>query len=62
MGQAKLRGSKEERIRQGIEKEALAKKLAKEREEERERNMTDEERAKRKKAGLLLAVTYGLIG
>ena len=62
MGQAKLRGSREERIQQGMEKTHQLKLAKQKLIEERERNMSNEDREKRKKAGLLLAAIFGLTG
>lgn len=66
MGQAKLKGTKEERIKQGIEKARI-----KESEDRRARHLalveaelklTPEQRAGRNKARSVLAAAFGLVG
>ena len=55
MGQAKARGTKEQRIIEGEHKAFAKAQAQKKAREEYEASLTDEERAKRKKAQMLLA-------
>lgn len=66
MGQAKIKGTKEERIKQGIEK-AKIKETEDRRAQHRalievELKLTPEQRAGRNKARAVLAAAFGLIG
>lgn len=60
MGQAKARGSREERVAQGVEKKAQLRTAYEQRQREREDAMTPEDRAKRKQARMLMATALGL--
>lgn len=59
MGQAKARGSREERVTKGVEKKAQLRAAYEQREREREAAMTPEDRAKRKQARMLMATALG---
>jgi hypothetical protein len=60
MGQAKARGSREERVIQGVEKKAQLHAAYEQRQREREAAMTPEDHAKRKQARMLMATAIGL--
>lgn len=60
MGQAKLRGTKEQRLAEGIAKREAREQEAERKHAEAEFNMTDEQREQRTKTRMLLAATLGL--
>lgn len=60
MGQAKRRGTLEERIKEGIDKANQRAEAAHQRYLERERNMTPDERKKRNEARQLITLAAGL--
>jgi hypothetical protein len=60
MGQAKARGSREERVVQGVEKREQLRAAYERRAIEREAAMTPQDRARRKQGRLLMATVLGL--
>lgn len=60
MGEAKKRGSRDQRVKEGVEKALVAVAERKRKEAEAEAALTPEQRAKRRKARQTLAMVAGL--
>ena len=60
MGEAKKRGSRDQRVKEGVEKALVAVAERKRKEAEVEATLTPEQRAKRRKARQTLAMVAGL--